>query len=75
MPWDIYAYDDNLSDFNIYITEWKNAGVEAVYLASTDTDELNFLIPQLLTQCDSLGFYPTFYGADGYELYFTVDDI
>ena len=75
LPWDIYTYPSASSDFMPYILKWQDAGVNAVYLASTDTEELDALIPLLLVQCDLLGFYPDFFDADGYELHFTIDDM
>ena len=75
MPWDIDTYVDDLTDFMVYIVEWQEAGVDAVYLPSTDTEELNSMIPLLLIQCSTLEFYPAFYDAEGNELQFTIDDM
>ena len=69
------TYASGMVDFTVQINAWKFAEIQAVYLAITDQNELDIVLPLLLVQCDSLGISPTFYDADGLRLNLTLDDL
>ena len=76
MPWDTYTYTSNtMTDFTVQLYQCQEAGVEAIYLPVTNQDEFYNLLGMLITQCDAMGFYPTFYDSDGLRIELTIEDV
>ncbi len=63
-----YTADSN-TDFNVQLQKAKNAGAELIFLPIYYSDA-----SLILTQADSMGYAPMFFGADGLDGILTVEN-
>ncbi len=61
--------DDSNTDFNVQLQKAKDAGAELVFLPIYYTEA-----SLILTQADSMGYEPTFFGCDGLDGVLTVEN-
>ncbi len=60
--------NDTANDFNVQLTEAKNAGADLVFLPIYYTPA-----SLILSQADAMGYAPAFFGVDGMDGILTVD--
>ncbi len=60
--------DDTANDFNVQLTEAKNAGADLIFLPIYYTPA-----SLILSQADSMGYAPKFFGVDGMDGILTVE--
>ncbi len=60
--------NDTANDFNVQLTEAKNAGADLIFLPIYYTPA-----SLILSQADSMGYEPEFFGVDGMDGILTVD--